>query len=296
LSNVSNKRGILVRTFSERQGITPVRAKLQKAGIDAALQNGLWNMLATRYWILVDGNPRISDLQTNMRVLILAIWADQFKKPVDTIPYDWHGTYRALRDYFFKSDWYAQYNFVEFVANRYPVQTINDEFAKATNEILERELSAYRFVGGKITSITSDIEIAAIGEALKVSKPLDAVNKHLNSALALFSDKKAPDYANSVKESISSVEALCNLVTGSKNATLGDALDLVEKQGKVKLHPALKGAFDKLYGYASSSGGIRHGTIDNREVDFDIAKFMLVACSAFINYLISEAAKAGVKL
>jgi hypothetical protein len=99
-----------------------------------------------------------------------------------------------------------------------------------------------------------------------------------------------------MKESISSVEALCNIVTGSKSATLSDALKLIEKQGKIALHPALKGAFDKLYGYASSSGGIRHGTIDNREVDFDIAKFMLVACSAFVNYMIAKAAKAGVKL
>lgn len=287
---------MFMRTFSERQGVTPIRSKLQTAGIDEALQNGLWNMLATHYWTLVQGDPNMNTLYDPMRVLVLAIWADHFKKPIDTIPHDWHGIYQTLRDYFFKSSWYVQYNFVEFLANRYPIQVFNDKFAKATNVILERELSGYRFVGGKITPITSEAEIAGIEEALQVSEPLDAVNKHLRAALALFSDRKSPDYPNSIKESISSVEALCNLVTGSKNATLGDALGLVEKQGKVTMHPALKGAFDKLYGYASSSGGIRHGTIDNREVDFDIAKFMLVACSAFTNYLIAEATKAGIKL
>ena len=62
------------------------------------------------------------------------------------------------------------------------------------------------------------------------------------------------------------------------------------------IHGALKEAFDHLYGYTSSEEGIRHGSIKESEVDFDIAKFMLVSCSAFVNYLVSRASKAGIKL
>lgn len=45
-------------------------------------------------------------------------------------------------------------------------------------------------------------------------------------------------------------------------------------------------AFAALYGYTSDSGGIRHSLLeDDISVSFEDAKFMLVSCSAFINYL-----------
>jgi len=46
----------------------------------------------------------------------------------------------------------------------------------------------------------------------------------------------------------------------------------------------------------SAEDGIRHASIKQAEVDFDTAKFMLVSCSAFVNYLIAQSAKAGMKL
>lgn len=59
----------------------------------------------------------------------------------------------------------------------------------------------------------------------------------------------------------------------------------IDKKG-VKIRPSLKEAYIKLYGYASNAKGIRHaGNIDGDEVSFAEAKFMLVACSEFINYL-----------
>jgi hypothetical protein len=47
----------------------------------------------------------------------------------------------------------------------------------------------------------------------------------------------------------------------------------------------LKEAFDKLYAYTNSEDGIRHAKMTNNNVSFGEAKFMLVACSAFINYI-----------
>ena len=60
------------------------------------------------------------------------------------------------------------------------------------------------------------------------------------------------------------------------------------------MHGALKSAFSSLFGYTSSGDGIRHGSIRQSEADFDIAKFMMVSCSAFINYLIGISSKAGI--
>jgi hypothetical protein len=76
---------------------------------------------------------------------------------------------------------------------------------------------------------------------------------------------------------------------------LGKALDEIKKSGKVKLHKLLIDAFDKLYLYTCDDGGIRHALKDDLGPDAEDAKFMLVACSAFVNYLTVKATKAGIK-
>lgn len=119
------------------------------------------------------------------------------------------------------------------------------------------------------------------------------VNEHIRRALELFSDRKPPDYRNSIKESVSAVESICKLITGDKSATLGQCIKEIES--KVGLHPALENAFNNLYAYTSSADGIRHPLLEEPELDSEDAKFMLVSCSAFINYLITKSEKAGIK-
>jgi hypothetical protein len=189
-------------------------------------------------------------------------------------------------------EWYEVYDFLEFLAKRYPNKTYCRMFTHNCNEILERELSAYRFNGKILAPITSEEEIAEVEKALSVSHKF---TPHLDRALALLADKKAPDYRNSIKESISAVEAICKLITGSPKVTLGDALRQLENKLGT-LHPALRNAFNNLYGYTSDAEGIRHGMLGESELDIEDAKFMLIACSAFINYLVAKTDKAGIKL
>ena len=71
---------------------------------------------------------------------------------------------------------------------------------------------------------------------------------------------------------------------GDDKATFGKALATLET--KFGLHSSLKESFSKLYDYSSDAGGIRHSMLESSvSVDFDDAKFMLVLCSSFINYL-----------
>jgi len=159
------------------------------------------------------------------------------------------------------------------------------------NTILEQELSAYRFVGGKIVRITSKEEILEIEKALDIPEPLKRVRIHLERALGLLADKKSPDYRNSIKESISAVEAICKLISGDEKATLDQALNKLETDFNLCLHPALKKAFRSLYGYTSDEKGIRHSLLDEPNINFEDAKFMLVVCSTFINYFKEKASK-----
>ena len=159
---------------------------------------------------------------------------------------------------------------------------------------MKREVSGYRFIGDRIAQITAEEEVAEIEEALKGKQISEPAIIHLKSALELFSDRQSPDYRNSIKESISAVEAISNLIAGKDKATLGEALKKITD--RVALHPALHKAFNNLYGYTSDADGIRHALLEESKLDSEDAKFMLVACSAFINYLKVKASKAGIDL
>jgi hypothetical protein len=146
------------------------------------------------------------------------------------------------------------------------------------NEILERENSAYRLVGQEILEVTDTNQIAAIQKALEV--PASPVRAHFSTALSLLTDRAQPDYRNSIKESISAVEAACREVASQPKATLGDALKKIPK-----LHPALMKAFSSLYGYTNDADGIRHALLEEPNLTKQDATFMLVACSAFVGFL-----------
>lgn len=164
------------------------------------------------------------------------------------------------------------------------------QYTEDFNSIFEQEKSAYRFVSGQIVPITNEIELDEIETA--ASSEFDAVNAHISNALRLYSDRENPDYKNSIKESISAVESMCSVITGTKgkSVTFGAMLKKLEENG-VRIHTALREAFSKLYGFTSDEEGIRHGSMDFSNVPAEDAKFMLVACSAFVNYLIEKYGK-----
>lgn len=166
-------------------------------------------------------------------------------------------------------------------------RTIFDYF----NTIFKQEYVGYRFIKGEISRISDETEVQAINNSLQHSS--HAVREHLVKANRFLSDRENPDYENSIKESISAVEAICEefLNVRGKDATLGRMLKQFTDKG-IKINKTLQIAFDKLYGYTSDANGIRHaGDIGGPSSTFEEAKFMLVSCSAFINYLMGVSAK-----
>lgn len=278
-------------SFSQRKGLKPIKEVLQIESMDSDLRNGLWNALGVHYWKNV-GAAFIYNFHPHLKVLLDSIWIDYFKRALDSRQSLWSTAYQELRDYFYDCKWNEVYDFIQFAANVYPAKSKNEAFMETCNFFMERELSAYRFVSGRIVEISSKEEIDEIEEVLKADF-LKPVKSHIESALNLLADRESPDYRNSIKESISAVEAICRLITQEQKATLGDALKVIEE--KIEIHDALKKAFNRLYGYTSDEQGIRHSLLDESDLSFEDAKFMLVACSAFINYLIQKAAKSGIE-
>jgi hypothetical protein len=62
-------------------------------------------------------------------------------------------------------------------------------------------------------------------------------------------------------------------------------------ENKTPIHGALKQGFLNIHGFTSDGEGIRHALLDEPNLHQEDALFMLVACSAFVNYLIAKANK-----
>lgn len=277
--------------FSERYGYKSVRDSLQFGSMDEELRIALWNFLCK-----LELDHYLSDLQNyphNLESFYRELWSNFWKRPLDDLYTGLTKPYDELRNFFFNCKWYEVYDLLEFFANNIPHYFQNNDqegFIKSANEVLESEKSGYRFIGFKITPLHSETEIDAIEKALENSP--DPVQTHLQEALKLLSDRKSPNYRNSIKESISAVESICKLITNKHKSTLGKCLNEIENQ--IEMHRSLKEAFKKLYGYASDSDGIRHALLDESKLDLEDALFMLVSCSAFINYLLIKAEKADI--
>lgn len=157
----------------------------------------------------------------------------------------------------------------------------------ALNSVLQREMSAYRWIAGTLTPITSADELASVATASSTTPGYEGVATHMRTAAALLGKRPQPDLRNSIKESISAVESAAKLVTGENSGGIDKALAIIEKRGT--LHPAFKSALSKLYAYTSDEDGVRHAILDQPTVTFGEAKFMLVACSAFVNLVLDAA-------
>ena len=156
------------------------------------------------------------------------------------------------------------------------------------NSIFEKEFVGYRFINGIIAPISDEIEVKEIEDAFTIQ--YNGARSHLEKALGFLSDREKPDYKNSIKESISAVESICKIIAGKDKAQLGEALKILESKNGLK--GQLKSGFEKLYNYTNDKGGIRHAEgLFESNVSFEEAKFMLVSCCAFINYLIAEYGK-----
>src|SRR5262249_15736955 len=80
------------------------------------------------------------------------------------------------------------------------------------NGVLGRELSGYRIVGNRFLEITHHAEIESVRAAIEDDR-FAPVAAHLQSAVDLMANRENPDYRNSIKESISSVESMARILS-----------------------------------------------------------------------------------
>lgn len=275
-------------------GIEPAQPPLQIDSLNTELRNSIWNVLHQFYdtgaWVSVAENTALHFTKTR----------------IDTIDLDNYYSCKVwVQGVFEKMKWNKVYDFLEFLNRLHEKDMIAIEyrssmskvsgvdFRRVMNYLLEREGSGYRFVGMEIAPITdaTEMETLADAQAAAAGAGMTGAEEHIRASVRMLSLKPQPDYRNAVKEAISAVESVAKVMAKNENATLDEALKILG--GKTNLHPALKGAFSKLYGYTNDADGIRHAITETATVDFAEAKYMVVACAAFVYYLIEKGRTSG---
>lgn len=277
-------------TFGKRFGLEPINIPFQIDNIDKTLRIELWNA----HYIFIHESIEHGDkyLKDALTPIYKLVWIHFFKEPFDDFPrYEFQvGNY--IRHFIESGSWYKVYEYFEFMfVNLKDVYSFKKkEYEDYINEILRRNNSGYTLSNNKFIPITNKTEINEIERAQKISKKynLNGIQEHLNASIELLSQKPNPDYRNSIKESVSMVEAISRIIEPSAN-TLGKALNKLDQKNKI--NGSLKAGFEKLYAYSNDKNGIRHALMEDENIDVEDARFFLVSCSAFSNYLIEKAIK-----
>lgn len=282
--------------FSERYGYTKASDIIIREYITPEIQNAICTCFDRLPEIFRYATEQIRVRSNRYHYVYLEeeIWVSFLNERLSNFDYQ----YSVVATEFIEDPrviWYKKLDLLEFVISYLPDMDDTYEkshyvslaFVKMLNYEFDRLNFAYRIIGEEIVEISSKEEIESIETAIENS-PAN-IQLHLNRALEMYSQRPDGDYRNSIKESISAVEVLCRSLTNQN--TLGDALNQLEKKGVV-IPKMLKDAFVKLYAYTNQKeSGIRHALMDEEGIYLpskDEALFMLVSCSAFINYLRSK--------
>lgn len=279
------------QSFSERNGYVDPTDVMILGEVPKVVANAISSALCRIFqefklniWVLPG---EISHQQT----LAQAIWTDVMNEDLAQFDLMFDRGYKDISNWITSEStpWYRKLDLVEFISEK--LSSLNkskyEQFVEEINEQFERLKFGYRLISGNVVDIVSEDEIKSIQTAIDNS--MEQVAGHLKKALALHSKRPKPDYANSIKESISAVEAYLRTATGKNK--FGDALK--EWQRKYSnIHPILYTAMDKLHAYTNQPDvGARHALMDSSSEyipQSSESMYMLVTCSAFINYLRSK--------
>ncbi len=113
---------------------------------------------------------------------------------------------------------------------------------------------------------------------------LNSAREHFRKATQYFNNRTRPDYENTVKEAVCSVEAAARtLFPQVKAKTLGEVIKQIQGSGEGQLPKPLADSITGLYAYRNAGDGVSHGGADGGKATPAIAEYaMAVAASQII--------------
>lgn len=268
-------------TFSQRYGYEPLPKPMRLEEISGDLRREIWN--AVRALLMTfrrDSHFRDSGARFVERVL-----GRLTRRPESYISTRVVEVMRSFEGPIVKGEFNEILDLLEIIVDELPQP---DKFVTRIDSIFKDYSASYRLDMSRphrFFPCASREQGEAIQKAIETIREngMDGAATHLRQAME---HTNAGQYADSIADSIHAVESVARTIDPNSSKTLGPALDSLEKAGVLK-HPALKQAFDKLYGYTNTEQGIRHALLDKGAVDVGVneAIFMFGACASFAAYL-----------
>lgn len=269
-------------TFSQAHGYEPLPQPMKLEEISKEARAKLWACL---YSEAISGDGILTLLDYSWKSILMDLHVNFFHLPVD----DFGDGIRSIREVY-----------KPFILKLLPFNRLFDllqeimrhrscpkSFIKDVARIFGECRLAYVVNTQKPVTIlpaATEQEGQALHAAMKQLRAdgLLAAETHLRKASECINRGA---WSDSIRESIHAVESVARKLDPGASKTLGPALAALERQGS--LHPALKQAFAKLYGYSSNEQGIRHALMVETEspAGMDEAVFMIGACAAFASFL-----------
>jgi hypothetical protein len=277
-------------TFEQAEGAEPLPTQLQLKELSKELRALLWlafhSQLKSCRRTHDHSKPTISD---PWRGILFDKHVFRDHKMSDEFTFTFEVHEKELKGIFERSDYLRVLGFVQWVL-RHPKRPVNLDEQVAF--CVQESRAAYAvFDGDTIIPVASESERQTLERAFAdvAATEFNGARAHLRNAGA---ELTAGKYGASIRESIHAVESVARVLEPSAN-TLDPALGKLAKS--VKIHPALRGGFGKLYGFTSDEEGIRHALLDEAvsAVDETDALYMLGSCASFVSYLINKARGAG---
>ena len=287
---MKSKHKVRVRDgFSDRNLINPISKIIKINNFDEDTRISLFNALKN----IMEYQIKVQNRNTDIISKIIK------EKLFNEVYYgDYDDRYQFIIDdilSMFKTETYdVVLTMIEFLCNlvyeskeeyysqvHYMIDAEYVDVFEEMNKAFEEEYIGYRFVSKQIVKITNDEEVKAIGDA--TNTPFDKVNESIKKSIGFISETSNRDYKNSIKESITAVERLFNIILGTNGLTLSNALEQI--CSRIEINEYLKQAIRCFYKFASDTDGIRHGNNkDDDLITFDEAKLILICCSGIVNY------------
>ena len=277
-------------TFSQSQGYEPTPGPLALEELSEEARIKLWNVLVLIPRGPFSGSPvhYVGDISPPWRSIFRTLHNDFLVKPMDEFPQG-HQTASLFVDTYKPAILHSlQFNEVFDLFQmimRHP-QCPFDFIVEVAETFKECRLAYVVHMEQPVTILPAvtpqegEILMGAIKELREAG--LQGAEVHLRTAGELIGQG---DWPGAVRESINAVESVARQLDPDASKELEPALASLERKGR--LHPAMKQAFSRLYGYTSDEEGIRHALLTNATspTGLDEAVFMLGACASFASYL-----------
>ncbi|MXY51730.1 MAG: hypothetical protein F4Y86_04260 [Gammaproteobacteria bacterium] len=270
-------------SFSEAQGYVDVPKPLALEQLPETARTLLWSVLYNHLDDAATGPQPYRSISGGWRTIMHEVHYVHFSRPAD----EWSPRLDYIARLYKKrllEQWTFRevFDFLLFIMHR---TNPDGGFVQSIKQAFTLERVAYLIVDDGEVAI---VPAATAPEREALARSMEEIHQaglkgaesHIKESSSCINDGR---WAASVRESIHAVESVARQICPNAKS-LAAALKSLDAG---TLHPALRGAFEKLYGYTSDEQGVRHALLDQDDANVgqDEAVFMLGACASFASFL-----------